>query len=82
MSTSAYEALREKARKWLYNPEHPNECATQGEVDDLQHLLEEVRAEAFEEVARLAEDWARKREPTIATQIRTLVSASRHRSGD
>jgi len=38
-------ALREKARKWLYNADYPNEVATQGEVDDLNTLLTEVRDE-------------------------------------
>ena len=41
------EEMRKRAREWLYNADHPNECASQGEVDDLATLLDEVRASAI-----------------------------------
>ena len=51
------EEMRKRAREWLYNADHPNECASQGEVDDLATLLDEVRWEGFagglEEAARI-----------------------------
>ena len=51
------EEMRKRAREWLYNADHPNECASQGEVDDLATLLDEVRREGFagglEEAARI-----------------------------
>jgi len=37
------ETMRTKAREWLYNADHPNETASQREVDDLATLLDEVR---------------------------------------
>ena len=39
------EAMRAKAREWWTNPEYPDECPTEHEVDTLAALLDEVRAE-------------------------------------
>ena len=38
------EEMRKRALEWLYNADHPNECASQGEVDDLATLLDDVRS--------------------------------------
>jgi hypothetical protein len=45
------EKMRTQAREWLYTADHPNETATQAEVDDLAALLSEVRANMAEEAA-------------------------------
>ena len=49
------EEMRKRAREWLYNADHPNECASQGEVDDLATLLDEVRASEREACARVCD---------------------------
>jgi hypothetical protein len=45
------ERMRAKARAWLYHPDHPNETASEREVDDLATLLDDVRRNATEEAA-------------------------------
>ena len=55
-TTVPSERMRAKAKAWLYNADHPNECASQGEVDDLATLLDEVRLNATEEAAAHVEN--------------------------
>jgi hypothetical protein len=49
------EEMRKAARNWLYNLDHPNECASQQEVDDLATLLDHVRASAMEDAAKVCD---------------------------
>jgi hypothetical protein len=51
------EKMRTRAREWLYNADHPNEAASQQEVDDLATLLDDVRAEFGEEAAKHIEGY-------------------------
>jgi hypothetical protein len=71
-----YGPLRDVARKWLFNPDHPNKCATQGEVDDLATLLNDVRDKALEEAACICETdtFPRDRGEYPARLIRELKS--------
>ena len=51
------EEMRAKAREWWTNPEYPDECPTEHEVDTLAALLDDVRRDGFagglEEAARI-----------------------------
>lgn len=77
------EEMRKRAREWLYNADHPNECASQGEVDDLATLLDEVRTDALSDAAAvLIEEQSRGgrvmdfdnavNAPAMAARIRAL----------
>jgi hypothetical protein len=51
-TTVPSEQMRVKAREWWTNPEYPDECPTEHEVDTLATLLDGVRDTTLEEVAK------------------------------
>jgi hypothetical protein len=72
--TMPSEKMRTRAREWLYNVDHPNETASQQEVDDLATLLDEVCVadEMFQKSLALAAALDVPRE-VVPADITTLI---------